>query len=110
MVNWKRQTPKFLDWEAQDEFEGVLVDKDIQSFPADDEGGEAHNVGKYSFVTENGDRYSCLGGKIMDDAMANIDVHSFVRIEAHGKQRTLKGQTVAIFEVFSADAPEWYTA
>jgi len=102
MPEWKKETPTFIDWDKQDEFVGILAGKDVIEFRADKEGDQPHLIGRYEFVGQDGERYSCLGGKILDEAFDHIAVDTVVRIVSLGKQKTHGGQTVGLFEVFSA--------
>ena len=102
MPEWKKETPTFIDWEEQEVFIGTLTGKDVIEFRGDKEGDQPHLIGRYEFLTEDGDRYSCLGGKILDEAFEHISVNTLVKIVSLGKQKTQGGQTVGLFEVFSA--------
>lgn len=83
-------------WKEGDAVEGWLRAKstvDVQN----------GTIGKYTIEQETGKLLAFLGGTILDDAMALIDVGAFVRVTFDRVEKRAGGKTLKHFNVEVAD-------
>lgn len=96
MPDWRKRTLTFIDWEETKEYIGTLIKKDVVNLPNGP-------VTRYVFQGEDGTEVSTLGGKILDEAFEKIEVGTMCRLVYLGTESTQMGQTVNLFEVYTAD-------
>ncbi len=94
---FRQLTPLLIKWEEEGQtIEGTLKGKGSIEF-------EENTVGQYSIEADNGVLYGVLGGKIIDEAMKDVEVGAYIRIIFLKEDKTRAGQPIRLFDVLIAE-------
>ncbi len=90
-------TPTLVKWETPGQVvEGTLRGKGSMDF-------EGNTVGQYSIMGDDARLYGVLGGKIIDEALKEVEVGAYLRIVFIGADTTKSGQPINLFDVLLAE-------